>query len=72
MLPQEKANEILQKFGYYVDEQGNIATNIITWEKAQKLAKASTKEQEKNKKNKKQSAKQSKLTYKTNKNIGRR
>ena len=69
MLPQEKATEILEKFGYYVDEQGNLKKDI-TWEEAQEISSKSPQKQEK--KNKKQSAKQSKLTYKTNKNTGRK
>ncbi|MBE6453475.1 MAG: hypothetical protein E7017_01135 [Alphaproteobacteria bacterium] len=71
MLPQEKAQEVLNLFGIHIDENGKI-TRDITWEEAQEIAKQSTKGQEKTKKNKKQSAKQSRLTCKINKNTSRR
>ncbi len=69
MLPQEKAKEVLEKYGFHVDEQGKLKKDI-TWEEAQEILSKSTEKQEK--KNKKQSVKQSKLTYKINKNTGRK
>lgn len=37
MLPEEKADEALKKFGVYVDENGKIKSDI-TWEEAQEIS----------------------------------